>query len=117
MTAAAGTSVATKPVRRLPVPRIASGTLLGYVLRRLVQAVPLLFLIVCLNFALIKMAPGDTVDLIAPEGADEAYRAAIRSKMGLDQPEYVQLANYISNVVRGDLGYSVRSHQYVLPLI
>lgn len=94
-----------------------SGSLLEYIARRLLQAFPLILVIVILNFLLIKLAPGNPVDLIAPEGSTEEYRQHIRDLMGLDQPLAIQVWNYVANVAHGDLGYSVRSSQYVLPLI
>lgn len=110
-------ALARLPIRHISLPSFGSGSLLAYVARRLLQAVPLILLIIVLNFLLIKLAPGDPVDLIAPEGASEQYREHIRVLMGLDQPLPVQIWNYVSNVAHGDLGYSVRSSQYVLPLI
>lgn len=101
-------------------PRIAVPVLpklVGYVLRRLLLAIPLILVVIALNFTLIMLAPGDPVDLIVPEGADQAYRDRVRAEFGLDQPAPVQLVRYVANVARGDLGYSIRFRQDVLPLI
>lgn len=102
-------------VERLRLP--GSPALWGYAMSRLLQAIPLVLFVIVLNFALIKTAPGDAVDFIAPEGADEAYRDRLRVEFGLDQPAPVQLLRYVAGVVQGDLGYSMRFGQNVLPLI
>ncbi len=77
-----------------------------YVLRRLLQAVPLLLGVLVVNFVLIHLAPGDPIYLLAGEGGDEAYFAAMRAKYGLDQPLPTQLALYLLGLIRGEFGYS-----------
>ncbi|MDP8908877.1 MAG: ABC transporter permease [Chloroflexota bacterium] len=83
-----------------------SPNLSRYVLRRLLQAVPLLLGVLVVNFVLIHLAPGDPIYLLAGEGGDPAYFAAMRAKYGLDQPLPTQLALYLLGAVRGDFGYS-----------
>lgn len=99
--------------RRVGIPT----GLIAYAAGRLIQAIPLVLVVIVLNFALIKLAPGDPVDYIAPEGADLAYRERLRAEFGLDKPEPVQLLNYVGGIARGDLGYSIRFSEPVLPLI
>jgi len=117
MTLADASALRQSPMRRAARPILGSNSLFGYIIRRLLQAVPLIILIVVFNFLLIKLAPGNPVDLIAPDGSSDEYRQHIRDLLGLDQPLAVQIWNYVANVAHGDLGYSVRSSQYVLPLI
>ncbi len=81
-----------------------------YLLLRLVQLVPAVLVVVVLNFALIHLAPGDVANVLAGEGADPDYLAAVRASYGLDQPFLVQLARYLGHVLLGDLGTSFRSH-------
>ncbi|MGF1502597.1 MAG: ABC transporter permease [Paracoccaceae bacterium] len=90
-----------------------------YVLRRLVQAVPILLAIVVINFCLLKLAPGDAVDVLAGEAgsATPEYMAELRAKFGLDQPLPIQLAVYVGNVLTGDFGYSFRHEMPVIELI
>lgn len=83
---------------------------LRYVARRIVQAIPILLAIVILNFCLLKLAPGDAVDVLAGEAgsATPEYMEQLRAKFGLDQPLPIQLANYVGRVFVGDFGYSFR---------
>lgn len=91
----------------------------GFVVRRLIQAVPIVLSIVVLNFLILKLAPGDAATVLAGEAgsATPEYMAELRQKFGLDQPVYVQLLTYLKNVVLLDLGYSFRHDQPVLDLI
>ncbi|HET7098220.1 MAG TPA: ABC transporter permease, partial [Casimicrobiaceae bacterium] len=96
-----------------------TGKGLRYVLRRLALALPTIFTIVVLNFALLHLAPGDAADVLAGEAgsATPEYMAQLRQKFGLDQPLYVQLAVYLERVVTLDLGYSFRHNMTVTELI
>jgi peptide/nickel transport system permease protein len=94
-------------------------TSLTYVFRRLVQALPMAFAIVLLNFILLKLTPGDLVDVMAGESgsATPEYMDNLRQLYGLDVPPYVQFLNYIRNIVHLDLGYSFRQNMPVIDLI
>ncbi|MGO4724013.1 MULTISPECIES: ABC transporter permease [unclassified Inquilinus] len=87
--------------------------------RRLVQAVPVLLIVICLDFLLLHLAPGDAVDALAVElgGSDAGLVAQLRADYGLDQPWPVQLGLYLSHVVRLDLGWSVGFSRPVLGLV
>lgn len=92
---------------------------LRYVLKRLFQAVPIVFAIVVMNFLLLQLAEGDAVDALAGEAgsATPEYMAELRAKFGLDQPIPVQLARYLGNVLTFDLGYSFRYDMPVSQLV
>ena len=92
---------------------------LRYVLRRLLQAVPVVLGVVVLNFLLLQLAPGDAATVLAGEagGAPLEYMQQLRARFGLDQPVLVQLALYVKNILSLDLGYSFRNASPVLPLI
>ena len=95
-----------------------STRLLAYIARRLAQAVPLVLVVIIINFFLIHAAPGDPVDmLLGGMDTDPEFQAQMRRELGLDQPLWVQLWTYISNVARLDLGYSFRFRQDVATLI
>ena len=85
--------------------------------RRMIQAVVLVLLLVVINFFLIHLAPGDPVYYLAGQSGDEAYYALIRSKFGLDQPLWTQLGVYFSSILHGDLGYSLSYQQNVSAVI
>ena len=97
---------------------IASMPLLTYALRRVAQAIPLILIIIGINFALIHAAPGDPVDvLMGSSEADPAMVAELRADFGLDQPIPVQLVRYYAKVLTLDLGESFRYREPVLDLI
>ncbi|HJM07152.1 MAG: ABC transporter permease [SAR324 cluster bacterium] len=96
-----------------------SAKILRYVIRRLIQAIPIILAIIVLNFFLLNMAEGDAVDVLAGEAgsATPEYMAELRAKFGLDQPLPVQLLVYLKNIVSLDLGYSFRHDMPVSILI
>lgn len=96
-----------------------STKILRYVLRRLMQGIPIIIAIIVLNFFLLNMAEGDAVDVLAGEAgsATPEYMAELRAKFGLDQPLPVQLLVYLKNVALLDLGYSFRHDMPVAQLI
>src|SRR5881394_3850280 len=98
---------------------MGSARLLRYVLRRLLQAIPVVLGVVILNFLLLQLAPGDAATVLAGEagGAPAEYVQALRTRFGLDKPVPVQLALYVKNILALDLGYSFRNQSAVLPLI
>lgn len=94
-------------------------TSLAYILRRLVQALPMAFAIVLLNFVLLKLTPGDLVDVMAGESgsATPEYMDRLRELYGLDIPVHQQFLNYIDGILHFDLGYSFRQNMAVIDLI
>lgn len=90
-----------------------------YVLKRLIQAIPIVLAIVVLNFFLLQLAEGDAVDVLAGEAgsATPEYMAELREKFGLDKPLIVQLGVYLKNVVSLDLGFSFRHDMPVSALV
>lgn len=80
----------------------------AYLARRILQAIPLLFALAVLNFALVRLAPGDPIAyLVGDAGADPQLAARLRQSLGLDRPMSEQFITYITNLARGDLGVSL----------
>jgi len=98
---------------------VIAGTRSGYVLRRLLQAVPVIFAIVVLNFLLLHLAPGDAAQVLAGEAgsASPEYMAELRQRFGLDRPLALQLVLYVKQVLTLDLGFSFRHNMPVTALI
>ena len=71
---------------------------LWFILRRLLQVVPVVLAIAALNFLLLHLAPGDAADIIAAQsgGATPEFVAELRHSFGLDRPLYQQFAFYIA---------------------
>lgn len=80
-----------------------------YILKRMIQAVPLLLMISFLVFSLIYVAPFDVIDSITTPNMSAEQIASLRMKYGLDEPFLVQYGVWLKNVVSGDLGYSLIS--------
>ena len=80
-----------------------------FIIRRLLLALPTLIGASFLVFWSIRLGPGDPALALAGELATPEYIAQVREKLGLDQPILIQYANYIGNVLQGDMGRSVRS--------
>ncbi|MCM2563310.1 ABC transporter permease [Lutimaribacter sp. EGI FJ00015] len=91
----------------------------SYLLRRIGYGLVLMLCVVILNFLLIRLAPGDPAMVIAGEmgGATEEMLESIREEYGLNKPVLTQLAIYVGNVARGDLGQSFFFDQPVASLI
>jgi len=87
------------------------------VARRLAQAIPLIFVVITLNFIIVHTAPGDPTYILLGETATKEFVEAMRAKFGLDKPLYVQYLIYVSHIVQGDLGYSLLKSQSVAALI
>jgi peptide/nickel transport system permease protein/oligopeptide transport system permease protein len=84
-----------------------------YIARRLLAVIPTLLGVLLAVFLMVRLAPGDPAQLLAGEFATPETLADIRQRFGLDQPWHVQLGLYAANVVRGDLGQSVRTRKPV----
>src|SRR3989442_15826648 len=79
--------------------------MLGYALRRLVLAVPLLIGITLISFFVIHLAPGEPTDLgtgDTPVQSDREVRERLRQMYGLDKPLHVQYVNWLTRLVRLD---------------
>ncbi len=92
--------------------------MLAYLVRRALTLLPILLLMSIIVFALIRMIPGDPIDVMyGGEGMDEARRAALSREMGLDQPVVIQYGRWLLRAVTGDLGNSYRARMPVMQLI
>lgn len=86
-----------------------------YLLKRLALVVPTFIGVTLLTFALVRLIPGDPIELMAGErGIDPIRHAQLRAEMGLDDPLLVQYATYITKVLSGDLGKSIVTKTPVL---
>jgi peptide/nickel transport system permease protein len=87
--------------------------MLRYIVKRLLQAIPLLFLISVICFMLIQLAPYDAVDAMTTPNMTEETVQLIKEKYGLDKPAYVQYFYWIKGILQGNLGYSIVTHQSI----
>ncbi|TDO95148.1 peptide/nickel transport system permease protein [Halanaerobium saccharolyticum] len=95
----------------------------SFILKRMLNVIPLLILITIISFAIIQLPPGDFIssyiarlqqmgEMVGPEQAEQ-----LRDRYGLDQPIYVQYFKWMSGVLRGDFGYSFDWQQPVSKVI
>ncbi len=91
--------------------------MIGYLVRRLAQAVPVTLAVATLVFALIHLIPGDPVEMMLGEGAQAADVTALRARLGLDRPLLEQYTGFIAGLLRGDLGTSLHFGEPVARLI
>ena len=77
-----------------------------YVLRRLWQMIPVLFLVSVAVFAIIHLIPGNPAEIIAGPNATEEQLQALNKRLGLDQPLVTQYGIWLRNVLSGDFGVS-----------
>lgn len=85
-----------------------------YILRRILQAIPVLIGITIITFTFTELAPGDAVsamlmDVAGGGGAVDIDTEALRAKYGLDQPAPVRYMRWVGNILQGNMGVRVRS--------
>ena len=86
--------------------------MLNYFLRRILGAIPTLFILILLAFFLIRLAPGgpfDSEKALLPE-----IEANLRAAYHLDEPLYQQFARYVGNLLRGDFGPSFQYRDFTV---
>ncbi|MDR1704437.1 MAG: ABC transporter permease [Clostridiales bacterium] len=89
-----------------------------YLLKRFFLCMIAVMFSVFINFALVRLAPGDPISIMAGiEKPNPLMIEALTKKYGLDKPIIVQFGMYLQNVFRGDYGFSYRSNLPVTTLI
>ncbi len=89
----------------------------NYVLRRLLQTVPVLFGVSVLVFSMLHLAPGDPAEMLLGPEANAESIAQLRADLGLDRPLVVQYAAWAGRMVQGDFGRSTVLNREVFPEI
>ncbi|CAD2080232.1 glutathione ABC transporter permease [Jeotgalicoccus coquinae] len=88
----------------------------NYFVRRILQIIPVLFIISFIVFTLVFVA-GDPVSLMLPDDAPPEAREELRETMGLNEPFVVQYITYMGNMLQGDFGESYRFNQPALDIV
>lgn len=99
------------------VRRRVVSTLGNYLLRRLLQVVPVLFGVSVVVFGILRLVPGDPAEFLAGPSPTPEVLAAVRARFGLDQPIVVQYWRWLTSAVGGDFGVSTSSGYPVSALI
>ena len=87
--------------------------MLAYLLKRLAALLPTLVGISLAVFLMIHLVPGDPAQIMLGERADAQTVESLRREMGLDRPLHVQFLHFFGDVLRGDLGRSIRTQETV----
>ncbi|MEK8127988.1 ABC transporter permease [Paenibacillus filicis] len=85
--------------------------------RRVLIAIPVLFGITIINFLIIKLAPGNPVDMFIDPNTPKELLDARKALLGLNDPFFIQYYKWLSNLLQGQLGYSFSSYAPVKDMI
>src|SRR5687768_4494056 len=86
---------------------LSSSPVVRVIVRRLLMAIPLLFVVTALGFFLMSLSPSDAVVSIVGIGASEETYERVREQLGLNLPLWEQYARWAGDALRGDFGNSV----------
>ncbi|WP_271400811.1 ABC transporter permease [Salinicoccus roseus] len=81
-----------------------------FIIRRLLQAIPVLIGVTILVFSLMHLTPGNPAVIMAGESAPQATVQAIEERLGLNDPLHIQYLNFLGNALQLDLGTSIRDN-------
>jgi len=90
--------------------------MIKYIIKRIMIAIPVLIGITILDYAIMSLAGSPLEMMIGPKTTEAALEAKA-IQLGLDKPFYVQYFVWLMNVLRGNLGYSIKSYQPVSQII
>jgi glutathione transport system permease protein len=83
--------------------------MLKYFFKRCIGIIPVLLVVSILACGFVHLLPGDPARMMAGQDADAATVAMLRKQLGLDRPLPLQYFKYMGNVLRGDLGISIKT--------
>ncbi len=90
--------------------------MIAFVLRRLLQSLLVILVVALVAFGLFRYV-GDPINNMVGQDTSEVDRAALRQRLGLDDPVLVQFARFVGNAARGEFGLSFRQGRKVSTLI
>src|SRR5262249_37190598 len=85
--------------------------------RRLILMIPVVWIVTLILFALLRLTPGDPVQIEFGLEVEQQSIQARKHELGLDRPIYIQYADWLGRMARGDFGRSLRARQPVVDLI
>jgi ABC-type dipeptide/oligopeptide/nickel transport system permease component len=88
--------------------------MIRYTIKRLLLAVPTLFIMLTAIFVLVRLVPGDAAAVILGDQATETSLRALRAELGIDRPVHVQYVSFLGDVLTGNLGQSLSSGRSVI---
>ena len=88
-----------------------------YIARRLLQIIPVFIGIVFILFFILEQAPGGPLAMMQNPRVTPEQKAALEIRLGLNQPFYVKFVNWIGELAKGNMGYSITHKKPVLTVI
>ncbi|MFX0013411.1 MAG: ABC transporter permease [Promethearchaeota archaeon] len=87
---------------------------ISFLIRRILLVIPVFFAVSFIVFLMIRMIPGDPALLLVPEDAPPEQVDYLRERWGLNKPIHEQYLTFVSNLLRGDFGKSIRTGRPVI---
>ena len=91
--------------------------MIGYILRRILLSIPLLWALATVTFFIVRLAPGDPMAMYYNPEIDPSVMEAVRTRLGLDQPIHVQYVRWLGALAHGELGVSFKHHRPVAEIL
>jgi len=91
--------------------------MLGYLIRRVLAAIPVMGVVALFVFLLLRLTPGDPAAILAGDNATPEQLERIRTSLGLNEPLYTQFFTWIGRLLHGDLGVSLISNVPVTTML
>jgi len=91
--------------------------MLGYLIRRILAAIPVMGVVALFVFLLLRLTPGDPAAILAGDNATPEQLERIRPSLGLNEPLYTQFFTWIGKLLHGDFGVSLISNVPVITMI
>lgn len=88
--------------------------MIGYAVKRLLQAIPTMLAMLTAVFVLVRLVPGDPAAVMLGDQASAEALNALRTQLGLDQPIHVQYLHFLRDMLSGQFGVSMASGKSVL---
>jgi peptide/nickel transport system permease protein len=88
--------------------------MIGYIVRRILYAIPIAFGVSVVCFSLVYLAPGDPLQTILPSDASAETIALVKAAYGFDQPLPIQFLKWLGRVLTGDFGESIATRRPVI---
>lgn len=80
---------------------------MGYLIRRIIALIPVMFVVATVVFFLVHLIPGDPASVLLGPSATPSDIMKLRTQMGLDKPIYYQFVIWLSRIIQGNLGDSI----------
>lgn len=95
------------------------GSIFKYILKKLIFMIPMLVIISFLIFMALQFMPVDPINYLLPPDAaqNEVLRESLRETYGLNDPVIVQYGRWITNIMKGDFGYSITNGQQISTIL